>query len=227
MTSVRVYLSRSSRSCLDSAPPPGVPRGSRHDRQYRGYFAGPSGVVPVRVRLVGCRPAAAGAGRSAGYELQLVGGARQRRGAQAAARLCRQAAAVAVATVALSGAAEARSLEMSMAVPVPPGVHRNDTRLRASTAAPFMGLRAEKRSRSVTPLVDERGMPVMLGAFHSNSTGVGTHLNSLTPHTNTPTWSNHSNTAHPGRSVYPWTNHANLPANTIQHANVTPNDFIF
>lgn len=229
MSIFRVYLSGSDHGATDVVPPSGVPARSRQERQYRGYFASPHWLVarPVRVRLWSRQPSRREASRQHQFELDLVVSNPPRGRQGKAAQFCSRAAAVAVATMALSAGAEARSVG-SPASSILPCVHRNDQRLRVPSTPPQVGLRHEKRARQVTPLLDERGTPVLLGAFHSNSTGgVGTHQNSVTPHTNTPSWSNHSNAFHPARSVPNWTNHANIPANIIQHANVTPGDFIF
>lgn len=228
MSIFRVYLSESGHGVTETVPPSGVTVGSSLERQYRGFFASPQWLVgrPVRVRLWSRQPSRREALQQRQYELDLVVSTPPRRRQGKAAQFCGRAAALAVATLALSSAAEARGVGAPMSIP--PCVQHNDRRLRVPSAPPQVGLRHERRTRQVTSLLDERGTPVLLGAFHSNSTGgVGTHQNSVAPHTNTPVWSNHSNAFHPATSVPNWTNHANIPANTIQHANVTPGDFVF
>ena len=167
MSIFRVCLSGSGHGSEASSPAcPG--KGSRLERQYRGYFACSPGTLPrpVRVRLWSARPSRKEKALLRAYELELVGRARV-----GAARLCGRAAAVAVATVALSTAADARGLDMP--VPKPPCAQRQDLRIKLPSQPPQVGLRGEKRVRQGGALLDEKKAPVLLGAFHSNSTGGG------------------------------------------------------
>lgn len=214
-------------ACRTVAAEASEPRSRWHGR-LAGYSSCRAWFAPEPIQVNLSRPVR-GPVVPPDWELSLVPGGLER------------AAAVTLAAAGVLGALASPAEAAPAVAPIPPSVQSSSTRTFVPTDQPPRVVLLEAREartgasfdyRPEGPLVDSRGNPILIAAYHTNTPGnphsnaqATYHTNTAPTHANTP-WTNHGN-APGGHTDSAWSNspHSNLPGGV--HTNLVPGDYVF